>query len=162
MLSPSSRTQAKFLTLKNYVLETRLRSFEMISQNIWFRLRTDQMASSTPARAPCWGVPLLVAGRTGGWIDRPICATNLSFRRVPIAHLARSSYARRAPRVQHAVPQLPLELQAEESTKQQKEWKFSSWISTKRDIRAAVEECASKIKPKFGAAKVLFFFTIFL
>jgi hypothetical protein len=35
-----------------------------------------------------------------------------------------------------------------------KEWKFTGWVSTKRDIKAAVDECVQNIRPKFGDAKV--------
>jgi hypothetical protein len=37
-----------------------------------------------------------------------------------------------------------------------KEWKFTGWVSTKRDIKAAVDECVQNIRPKFGDVKVLF------
>jgi hypothetical protein len=35
-----------------------------------------------------------------------------------------------------------------------KEWKFTGWVSTKRDIKAAVDECVHNIRPKFGGVKV--------
>jgi len=35
-----------------------------------------------------------------------------------------------------------------------KEWKFTGWVSTKRDIKAAVDECVQNIRPKFGDVRV--------
>ncbi len=40
-----------------------------------------------------------------------------------------------------------------EASDLQKKWKWSGWVSTKRDVRSAVEECVRKIRPHFEGTR---------